>query len=323
MKEVKIISTGSYVPENIIDNNFLSNIVETSDEWITSRTGIKQRRISKDENTSDIAYKAALKAIEKANIDVLDIENIIVATITPDSFSPSVSCIVQEKLGAKNASCFDVNAACTGLIYGISIAWALIKSGLYKNSLVIGAEVLSKIIDWKDRNTCVLFGDGASAVFLSASEQKGIISTFIMSDGQKGNAIKIPALPVENIITGFVEKPQCKISMDGREVYRFATDVMAKSIEKVLENSGLNIEDISLIIPHQANIRIIEYAADKLKVSKDKFYINIDKYGNTSAASIGIALDEAFDEGRIKSGDNIILVGFGGGLTWGATLIKV
>ncbi|KRQ87864.1 3-oxoacyl-[acyl-carrier-protein] synthase 3 [Caloramator mitchellensis] len=322
MKEVRILSTGRYVPEKILDNDFLSHIVDTNDEWITTRTGIKERRISTGENTSDLAVKAAQDALRKVNMKPEQIELIIVATVTPDNFTPSVSCIVQEKIGAKSAACFDINAACSGYLYSIDIASSMIKGGRYKNALIIGVEVLSKVVNWKDRNTCVLFGDGAGAAILSISEEKGIYSSFIASDGSKGNLLKIPALQVNNIVAT-VEKEESFIYMDGKEVFKFATEVIVNSIQRVLDESNLNIEDIKLIVPHQANIRIIEFAAKKLKLRTDKFYINIERFGNTSAASIGIALDEAIEKGLLNKGDNVILVGFGGGLTWGASLIKI
>ncbi|MCX7904033.1 MAG: ketoacyl-ACP synthase III [Caloramator sp.] len=322
MRNVKVLSTGSYVPEGIFDNEFLSSIVETDDEWITTRTGIKTRHISKGEDTSDLAYKAAMDAIKRAKIDPEEIELIIAATVTPDNFTPSVSCMLQEKLKAQRAACFDINAACSGFLYALSIATSMIKGGGFNNALIVGAEVLSKVVDWKDRNTCVLFGDGAGAAFLKLSEEKGIINNFIASDGSKGKLLKIPAISVNNPIA-FNEQPKSHIFMDGREVFKFATEVIVDSIERVLRDSSLSLDDIKLIIPHQANIRIIEFAAKKLKLSLDKFYINIQDYGNTSAASIPIALDQVYKNGLVQKGDKIILVGFGGGLTWGAALLEV
>ncbi|SEF95133.1 3-oxoacyl-[acyl-carrier-protein] synthase III [Caloramator fervidus] len=322
MKEVKIVSTGSYVPKKILDNEFLSSIVQTSDEWITTRTGIKKRHISNGENTSDLAYEAAKRAIYDANIDPKSVEAVIVATVTPDNFTPSVACILQERLNLVNAACFDINAACSGFLYALSVAASMIKGGLFSNALIVGAEVLTKVVDWQDRNTCVLFGDGAGAAFLKASQEKGILNYFIASDGSKGKLLKIPAVSVNNpFVSSFQPKPY--VYMDGKEVFKFATEVIVSSIEKVLKNSNLTLEDIDLIIPHQANIRIIEFAAKKLKLPLDKFYINIQNYGNTSAASIPIALDEALKRGVVKKGNKVVLVGFGGGLTWGAALIEM
>lgn len=322
MRNVKLLSTGSHVPESIFDNSFLSSIVETDDEWITTRTGIKTRHISKGEDTSDLAYKAAIEAIKGAKINPEEIELIIAATVTPDNFTPSVSCMLQEKLKASRAACFDINAACSGFLYALSIATSMIKGGSVKNALIVGAEVLSKVVDWKDRNTCVLFGDGAGAAFLGLSQEKGIINHFIASDGSKGKLLKIPAISVNNPIVS-KEQPKSHIFMDGREVFKFATEVIVESIERVLKDSNLSLDDIKLIIPHQANIRIIEFAAKKLKLSLEKFYINIQHYGNTSAASIPIALDEVYKKGLVQKDDKIILVGFGGGLTWGAALLEV
>ncbi|MDO6354037.1 beta-ketoacyl-ACP synthase III [Caloramator sp. CAR-1] len=322
MRNVKILSTGSYVPEGIFDNEFLSSIVETDDEWITTRTGIKTRHISTGEDTSDLAFKAAIDAIKRAKIGPEEIELIIAATVTPDNFTPSVSCMLQEKLKASRAACFDINAACSGFLYALSIATSMIKGGGFNNALIVGAEVLSKVVDWKDRNTCVLFGDGAGAAFLKLSEEKGIINNFIASDGSKGKLLKIPAISVNNPIV-FNEQPKSHIFMDGREVFKFATEVIVDSIERVLRDSSLSLDEIKLIIPHQANIRIIEFAAKKLKLSLEKFYINIQDYGNTSAASIPIALDQVYKNGLVQKGDKIILVGFGGGLTWGAALLEV
>lgn len=319
----KIIGVGSYAPNNIITNNDLEELVETSDEWIKSRTGILERRISSTEETSDLAAKAAEAALNMANISPLDIDYIIVATITADSYTPSTASIVQSKLGATNASAVDLNAACTGFIYGMEMANALIKSGSYKNILVVGAETLSKIIDWSDRTTCVLFGDGAGAAILTRTNTDDGITTILTgSDGEKGNNLTADNLQLNNPYVKEKKENIPFIKMNGGEVFKFATRIMEDSIKKVIKSSDLELEDIDFIIPHQANYRIIEYVSRKLKIDLSRFIINLDKYGNTSGASIPIALSEAVNSNQIKKGDNIVLVGFGGGLTWGAILIK-
>lgn len=322
MYEVKIIGTGSYVPENIVTNNDIAQFVDTNDQWISERTGIKERRISKDENTSTIAIKAAKMALQNSNIKPEELDLIVLATATQDNFFPSTACLVQNELGAMNATCFDISAACTGFIYGINIATQFIKTGQSKTALVIGAEVLSKIMDWSDRNTCVLFGDAAGAAILQKSDEKGIISIFTGSDGSGGEALKCAAMPLNNIFNGREEVNKNKITMNGREIFKFATKIMKHCIGEVLENTEYSLEDIKYIVPHQANTRIIEYTAKKLNLDISKFYVNLDKYGNTSGASIPVALDEMAQKGLLNKGDKIILVGFGGGLTYGAELIE-
>lgn len=322
MKSVEIIGTGSYVPQRVVTNDELSAIVETSDEWISTRTGISERRISLGENTSDLAAKAALDALKNAKLVAKDIELIIVATTSPDSFVPSTACIVQELIGASNAVCFDISAACTGFIFALNTAAQYIKTGEYKTALVVGSEVLSKIMNWEDRNTCVLFGDGAGAAVLKAGEE-GIIKTYIASDGVKGREfLHCFASQVKNPFMNNSVDTADKINMNGKEVFKFAVRVMANSIEKVLDDSQNSIEDIDYIVPHQANIRIIDFVAKKLKIDKDKFFINLNKYGNTSGASIPLALDEMNKKGLLKKGSKVIFVGFGGGLTWGSVLVK-
>jgi 3-oxoacyl-[acyl-carrier-protein] synthase III len=332
--EVRIMGTGSYAPENIVKNSDLAAIVDTTDEWIVTRTGIRERRISCGENTSHIATKAALKALEAAEVKPEEIDLIIVATLTPDMYTPAAACMVQKNLGASRASAFDLNAACSGFIYGLNVGAQFIKTGTYKKILVIGAEVLSKILNWKDRNTCVLFGDGAGAVVLGPSEEKGIISVHTGAEGDKGEVLECPALPIDNpyavgklnLVEGTEEQQLLKrpshVTMDGREVFRFATGIMTDSIERLLKDSALQIEDISYIVPHQANLRIIDFASRKLNLDLSRFYINLDRYGNTSSASIPIALDEMNKKGMLKKGDKLIFVGFGGGLTYGAALIQ-
>ncbi|MCH3965565.1 MAG: ketoacyl-ACP synthase III [Clostridium sp.] len=324
MNSVEIIGTGSYLPDNIITNDDLSKIVDTNNEWIRNRTGIRQRRISQGENTSDIATKAALEAIEDAGISADEIDFIIVATATPDNFLPSTACIVQKNIDAINAACFDVSAACSGYIYAMDIAAQFIKSGRAKTILIIGAETLSKIIDWKDRSTCILFGDGASAAVLKKGKRNSILAINTGADGKLGHFLTCAAVPVNNPYS--IDKPKLTrsiVKMNGKEIFRFAVKIMEKSLNKLLEESGISIDEIKFVIPHQANYRIIEAASKRLNVSLDKFYVDLDKYGNTSAASIGIAFDEARKKQLFRSGDKIILIGFGGGLTYGGVVIEI
>ncbi len=324
MNKVEIIGTGSYLPPKVVDNNDLSLIVDTSDEWITSRTGIKGRRISQGEDTSDMATKAAMQAIKNSKINVEDIELIILATVTPDSFMPSTACIVQKNIKAINATCFDISAACSGFVYGLDIATQFIRAGRFKNVLVIGADTFSKIIDWKDRNTCILFGDGAAAAFLRSGEEDQILSIYTGSDGSKGDALTCPAVTVNNPYVDSVISPiKSVVGMDGREIFKFAVKVLEKSVKALIKEANCNLEEIKYIIPHQANYRIIECAAKKLGIDMSKFYMNLDVYGNTSAASIGIALDEVRKKNLVKKGDKILIVGFGGGLTYGGFILKV
>lgn len=318
----KVIGVGAYTPNNVVLNEDLQKIVDTSNEWIKSRTGIKERRISLGENTSDLASKAARIALEMANIDAKDIDYIIVATITPDNYTPSTASMVQDKIGAINAGAIDINAACTGFIYAMEIADCLIKNGTYKNILIVGAETLSKILDWNDRSTCVLFGDGAGAAILTRGEDKGIKAIITGSDGSKGCSLVAQNLAIANPFVDESEVNSPYISMNGGEVFKFATRIMEDSIMKVLEKGNMTLQDIDYIIPHQANYRIIEHVSKKLKIDISKFIINLDKYGNTSGASIPLALAEAVHSNQVKSGDKIVLVGFGGGLTWGAILIE-
>lgn len=322
MSYTSIIGTGSYYPDSIVTNDDLSKYVETSDSWISERTGIKERRISSGEDTSELAIKAGQRAIEKAGISPEDIGLIIVATITPDSFMPSVACLVQANLGAKNATAFDITAACTGFVYSIQIADRFLKaSDDIKYALVIGSEVLSKVVDWEDRNTCVIFADGAGAAILGRDENHGIISSYSGSEGDVKGSLTLYANPVNNILSKQDDKGKI-IGMNGKDIFRFATQIIPKSINKVLESANINIDEIDYIVPHQANYRIIESVANKMGIEKEKFYMNLDKCGNTSSASIPIALDEMNKKGLLKKGHKIILCGFGGGLTWGSLLIN-
>ncbi|HYE80537.1 MAG TPA: beta-ketoacyl-ACP synthase III [Clostridia bacterium] len=324
-KSVGIIGTGSCLPDRIMTNSEIEKLVDTNDEWIRSRTGICERRIA-DENTatSDLSTTAAIKALEDANLKPEDIDLIIVATVTPDMLFPSTACIVQKNLGAVNAAAFDLEAACSGFLYGLSVAENFVKTGYYKHVLVIGAETLTKIADFTDRNTCVLFGDGAGAAVVSeVPDGYGILSTHIGADGRGGDLLKLPAGGSRTPAT--VETIQNRlhyIKMDGSEVFKFAVKIMGEAAEKALEKCSMNKEDIDYLIPHQANIRIIDAAVRRLKIAKEKIYVNVDKYGNMSAASVAIALDEAKRGGLLKDGDIVVLVGFGGGLTWGSAVLK-
>lgn len=322
---VGISGVGSYVPEKVVTNNDLSKIVETSDEWIIERTGIHERRIASDNMaTSDMATIAAKNALEDANIKSKDIDLIIVATVTSDHAFPSTACIIQKNIGAVNAAAFDINVGCSGFVYGLSIGESFIKSGMYKKVLVIGAETLSKIVDWGDRNTCVLFGDGAGACVLEKCEEGfGILSIELGSDGNNGEVLTQPAggsrIPA-SIDT--IENKLHFIKMDGKEVFKFAVRVMEKTSINTLKKANLELNDLDFLIPHQANMRIIDAAAKKLKLEKDKICVNLNKYGNMSSASIPVALNEAVKDNRIKKGDNILLVAFGAGLTWASMVIR-
>jgi 3-oxoacyl-[acyl-carrier-protein] synthase III len=303
-----IIGIGKYVPERIVTNHDLEKIMDTSDEWIKTRTGIEERRIADDDmNTSDMGYLAAMKAIEDAGISPQELDMIIVATVTPDRPFPSVACMLQEKLGAKNAAAMDVSAACAGFMYAMVTAKQFIETGAYKYVLVVGVEKLSKILNWEDRNTAVLFGDGAGAVVIGpVSEGRGILSFELGADGTGGKHL----YQDEYVI------------MNGREVFKFAVRQMGESCIHVLEKAGLSKEDVDFLIPHQANIRIMESARERLELPVEKMSKTIHKYGNTSAASIPISIAEEVEAGKIKDDDLVVMVGFGGGLTWGAIAMR-
>jgi 3-oxoacyl-[acyl-carrier-protein] synthase-3 len=306
---VGIIGTGSYVPDRILTNKELEVMVETNDEWIVSRTGIKERRLaSSEQTTTDLAAEAARRAIANAGLTPEDIDLIIVATITPEASFPSTACKLQERLGMKKAAAFDLSAACSGFIYGLANASNFIALGTYKYALVIGAETLSKITDYTDRNTCILFGDGAGAVILGpVAEGRGFKSFELGADGSGGDLLKV--------------NENGHIHMAGRDVFKFAVRVMGSTAEEALRKANLTKADIDLLIPHQANMRIIESAMERLDLSIDKCVVNLDRYGNVSAASIPLALAEAAEAGRVKEGDCLLFVGFGGGLTWGASVL--
>jgi 3-oxoacyl-[acyl-carrier-protein] synthase-3 len=321
----RIIATGSYVPKNVITNQDLEKIVETSDDWITERTGIRERRIvDGDQATSDLAFEAASIALKRAHLKPKDIDLIIVATITPDMPFPSTACILQDRLGAKNAAAFDVNAACSGFLYGLHIANSLIRSGTNQRILLVGAEVLSKVTDWQDRSTCILFGDGAGAAIIEATkEKKGILSTHINSDGSLSELICLPGGGSRNPCSkDTILKRLNFIKMKGNETFKVAVRTLEELVIKTLEDNKLEPSQLSLLIPHQANIRIIQATAKRLNMPMEKVFVNIEKFGNTSAASVPIALDEAVQTGRVQDGDYILLEAFGGGLTWASSLIK-
>jgi 3-oxoacyl-[acyl-carrier-protein] synthase-3 len=324
-RTVSIVGTGSYTPEKRLTNADLMRMVDTSDEWITTRTGIKERRIAaKDEMTSEMATKAALNALDQAKVKPEDVDLILVATATPDMLFPATACFVQKKIGAKRAACLDISAACAGFLFGIEIAQQFITSHTHDTVLVIGAEKLTSITNWTDRNTCVLFGDGAGAAVLQhRGRAHGVISTHIGSDGQFTDILFMPGGGSRCPITrDNVDMNLNTIHMLGKEVYKQAVTAMVAASQKVLVDAGLTADDIACVIPHQANLRIIEGIADRLKIPLDRFFVNLDKYGNTSAAAVAIALDEANRSGRIKHGDYVLMVVFGGGLTWASTIVE-
>ena len=305
---VGILGIGRYVPEKVVTNHDLEKIMDTSDEWIRTRTGIAERRIADDTlDTSYMAVEAAKKALEDAGVSGEDIDLILVATVTPDRAFPAVACVIQEAIGAKHAAAMDVGAACAGFMYGMITAQQFIKTGTYKNVLVVGSDKLSKIVDWNDRNTAVLFGDGAGAIVMGAvSEGRGVLSFELGADGSGGKHLYQDEY----------------VMMNGREVFKFAVRQLGESCLRVLDKAGLTKEDVDFLVPHQANIRIMESARERLNLPQEKMSMTIEKFGNTSASSIPIAMVEELQNGRIQDGDLIILVGFGGGLTWGAVALR-
>ncbi len=321
---VGILGTGKYVPERRLTNRDLEQMVDTNDEWIVTRTGIRERRIADTaQATSDLAYEASVRALAAAGLTADQIDLIIVATITPDMFFPSTACLLQDRLGAKQAAAFDLSAACSGFIYGLATASGFIQSGLYRRILVVGAETLSRITDYTDRNTCILFGDGAGAVVVGeVPEGRGFQSFVLGADGSGGELLRIcgggSRMPSD---AQTVADKRHYLEMNGRDVFKFAVRVMGSAAEEALAKAGLNKSDIDLLVPHQANIRIVQSALERLGLSEDKAMVNLDRYGNVSAASIPLALAEAVEEGRAKEGDRLVLVGFGGGLTWGSTVL--
>ena len=312
----KIIGVGSYLPKNLLTNKDLEKSLDTTDEWITSRTGIKERHIvGPNEHTTDLAFEAARNAINNASINAKEIDLIIVATTTPDKIFPSTACNVQTKLGIKNCPAFDVQAVCSGFIYALSIADKFIKTNSAKNILVIGADSMSKITDYTDRSNAILWGDGAGAVVLSASNEQGILSTHIHADGQHEELLHVPKTNVGN-------KIQQTIEMKGSQVFKIAVNTLDKIVDEALIANQLKKEDIDWLVPHQANIRILEATAKKLEMSMDKVIVTIDRHGNTSAASIPLALDDGIQSGKIKAGHLLLMEAFGGGFTWGSALIR-
>lgn len=326
MEGITVKSFGAYAPSLIVTNDDLSKLVETSDEWIVERTGIRERRISTKEDTSVLAANAAKEALSRAELDGNSLDLIIVATVTPDNFCPSVACMIQKEIGAENAMAFDINAACSGFMFAANIAYSMMQSNAnINNALIVGAETLSKIIDWKDRGTCCLFGDGAGAMILSRESIEKEKSFYFVSKsvGEKYESLKVGAMPLNNPFLIALDDKEQKLEMDGKEVFKFATFSIVNVIKKILEDNDLDIEDIDYIVPHQANYRIIQYAAKKLKQDISKFFINLDKYGNTSAASIPLALNDMYEKGMLERGMKIIVVGFGGGLTYAGALIEI
>lgn len=320
---MSLIATGSYAPKLSLENDHLTNLVDTSSEWIEKRTGIKKRNISNGENTSDLAYEAGKIAIENSGVPIDEIDLVLVATITPDHFTPSTASIVQGKLGIKNAIAFDLSAGCTGFVYALGVASSMIKNGIAKNALIVGSEVLSKVIDYSDRNTCVIFGDGAGAIVLTKDLNKKIKDIYLQGEYDTEHNIQIQSVNVNNpLVTSEEASTLPRLSMNGGEVYKFALGALSELIEVLLERNNLKSEDIKYIVPHQANFRIIESVSKKLNIDVSKFYVNIADYGNTSSASIPIALAEMNSQGLLKKGDKIILAGFGAGLTWGSVLLE-
>jgi 3-oxoacyl-[acyl-carrier-protein] synthase-3 len=322
MSYTKVLGTGSYVPKDFLTNEDLEKVVETSDDWITSRTGIKKRHIALHENTSDLAYQAALKAIESAQIDKHSIDLIVVATVTPDFPFPGVANLIQRKLDLEAITAFDINAACTGFVYALNIADKMIKSKAFKTALVIGAETLTKYTDFEDRNTCVLFADAAGAMIITESDTPNIKEIVTYSKGDTEGLLRMEGYPLkENLRTNMPKPPF--ITMQGAEVFKFATTVLPNTILELLEKTQLKLEDLSMIVAHQANKRIIDKASRVLNYPMEKMYLNIENYGNTSAASVPLAIDEAIKKGHLKKGDVFATVAFGAGLTWGGAIIEL
>lgn len=323
----KLAGIGSYVPAKVLTNADFERMVDTSDEWIITRTGIRERHVVGDsgEVTSDMVVKAGAMALADAGLEATDLDMIVIGTVTPDMKTPATAVLVQQRLGAKNAAAMDIGAACVGFLYSMTIARSLVLSGMYRNILVAGAETLSSITNYKDRTTCVLFGDGAGAAVISRSDEPGagILSTHVAADGNFAKLLYVEAggsrvpLSLDNIHNG-----SQYLRMNGSEVFKLAVKSMADACHKVLDEAGLSLEDVDLLIPHQANIRIIQSLGKRLKMPDEKVYVNIDRFGNTSSASIPIALVEAKEQGRVKPGDLVLMVSFGGGLVWGAVLVR-
>lgn len=314
----RIVGTGSYLPAKVLTNRDLERMVDTTDEWIYTRTGIRQRHIAADgENASDLALAASNKAIEAAGIRLQDIDLVVVATTTPDMVFPSTACILQAKLGIRSSPAFDVQAVCSGFVYGLATADHFMRGGRYGCALVVGTEVYSRILDWKDRSTCVLFGDGAGAVVLKQDKVPGVMSSHLHADGSHANQLSVPGT-----VSGGAVRGRPLLKMDGNTVFKFAVRVLGDVAREALDANHVNQSDLDWLIPHQANIRIIQATARKLGMSMEKVVTTVERHANTSAASIPLALDEAVRDGRIRSGQNVLLAGVGGGFTWGSVLIK-
>lgn len=324
LRQVGIVGVGCYLPENVLTNKDLEKLVDTSDEWIQTRTGIRERRkVAAEEATSDLAARAALAALQNAGIAPEEVDMIVMGTATPDMAFPSAACIVQDKIQATKAAAFDLSAGCTGFIYALNIGQQFVATGQYNTVLVIGADCISRILNWEDRNTCVLFGDGAGAVVLRQVQEGGLLAFELGAEGAGGIHLRLPAggsqLPATHET---VDKKEHYVHMNGRDVFKFAVRAMGDSTLRVLEKAGLTIEDIDLLIPHQANTRIIDSAVKRLKIAPEKVVINLDRYGNMSNASIPVALAEEVQAGRLRNGDKVVLVGFGAGLTFGSCVLE-
>jgi 3-oxoacyl-[acyl-carrier-protein] synthase-3 len=315
---VTITGLGAYAPERVVTNDELSQLVDTSDEWIMERTGIRERRIAADSQAlSDLSLPASQQALEQAGIDGADVDLLIVATVTPDMMFPSTSALLADQLGARDAAAYDLSAGCTGFMYAIAQAYGMIAAGLSKRALVVGGDLLSRILDWSDRSTVVLFGDGAGAVVLERSDQAGFLAFELGADGAGGEHLWLPGSGSRQF-----EDPEQFVKMNGREVFKFATRVLVQSAEAVLARYGATIEDVDVYVPHQANVRIIDHATKKLGIPSDRVVINVDRYGNTSSGSIPLALAEAQADGRLQPGNLVLMTGMGAGLTWGSALMR-
>lgn len=331
LQRAGILGVGSHVPEKVLTNADLERMVDTSDEWISSRTGIKERRISEEhETTAQYAAAAGSKALERAGIAPDDVDLIIVATLTPDMACPPTACVVQDLIGASKAAAFDLSAACSGFVYGLDVAHRMVETGANRHVLVIGVDLLSRVVDYTDRSTCVLFGDGAGAAVVGPVEKGGLLSTYLGADGGRGSKLTVggPAAARACGVLGPEAKKHAPsdvspyIKMEGNDVFKFAVTVMPEAALEALKRADVSPDDVALFIPHQANIRIIDAAAKRLGIDRDRVFVNVERYGNTSAASIPLALDEALDKGVIDIGDKLVLVGFGGGLTWAAAVME-